>query len=122
MATAAPVGWPEQLPPPEADEFPGAAVAWLLDNAPPEFRSHAVFRRHPVVLARLVVHYTEGALGASRTAYSGVRRELGEWLDPTGITAVLTALEHEGVRLARLTREVGLVEEALRGRRWVPRL
>ncbi len=122
MSTATPAGWPDRLPPPEAEEFPAAAVAWLLDNAPPEFRSHSVFRRRPVALARVVAHYTEGALGASREAYSGVRRELGEWLDPTGVTEVLTALEHEGVRLARVTREVALVEEALKGRRWVPRL
>ncbi len=122
MTTAVPTGWPAELPPPAAAEFETVAVGWLLDNAPPEFRGHAVFRRHPLALAMVVQHYAAGALAASREAYAGVRRELGEVLSPQTVTEVLTALEYEGVRLARLNRELALVTAALEGRRWVPRL
>lgn len=120
--SAVPTGWPAELAPPESDDFEADAVGWLLDNAPPEFRAHPVFRRHPLALATVVQHYVAGALAASRQAYAGVRRELGEVLTPQTVTEVLTALEHEGVRLARLDRELGLVAAALEGRRWVPRL
>jgi hypothetical protein len=121
-ASAVPTGWPEGLPPPESEDFEPAAVAWLLDHAPPEFRAHSVLRRHPLALVIVVQHYTTGALAASRQAYAGVRRELGELVSAQTIAEVLTALEHEGVRLARLDRELGLVADALEGRRWVPRL
>ncbi len=97
-------------------------MLWLLDNAPPEFRLHPVFRHHPSALAFAVEHYAAGALQSSREAYASCRRELSGDLDPTAVDEVLRALEFEGVRLARLVREIRLVSEALGGRRWVERL
>lgn len=94
----------------------------MLDQAPPEFRSHAVFRDHPSALAFAVGHYVSAALTASRAAYADCRRTLAGSLSPPEVDAVLRALEFEGVRLVRLEREVGLVAEALAGRRWVERL
>lgn len=122
MTHVAPPGWPDGVPPPDAPDFVERAVLWLLDNAPPEFRSHAVFRRHPMALVFAVGHYTDGALTASREAYASARRTLSESLDAAAVAEVLRALEFEGVRLVRLQREVDLVGDALAGRRWVQRL
>ena len=122
MTNVAPPGWPDGVPPPDAPDFVDRAVLWLFDNAPPEFRSHAVFRRHPEALVFAVGHYTDGALGASREAYASTRRQLSASLDPTAVGEVLGALEFEGVRLVRLQREVALVAEAFAGRRWSQRL
>ncbi|MCU1601825.1 MAG: uncharacterized protein JWO22_2534, partial [Frankiales bacterium] len=41
---------------------------------------------------------------------------------PDVVEAVLGAYDREGRRLAQAAREVELVEAALRGERWVPRL
>ena len=119
---AAPTGWPAALPPPASDDFGEAVVGWLLDVCPPEYRRHLVLRRHPVVLARFATHHVSASLAGARAAYAGARRELGDLVGADVVSAALLALEQEGARLAALEREVGLVEEALRGRRWAPKL
>jgi len=93
-----------------------------MDQCPPEYRGHEVLRRHPVVLARFAAHHIDAALAGARAAYGAARRELGERVEPEVIEASLRALEAEGARLARASREIVLVEEALLGSRWTPRL
>jgi len=97
-------------------------VPWLLDQCPADYRSHDVLRRHPEVLARFAAHHVEAALQGARAAYAGARRELSGRVDPDVLDAALRALEAEGARLARASREVALVEDALSGTRWRPRL
>ena len=97
-------------------------MPWLLDQCPADYRSHEVLRRHPEVLARFAAHHVEASLAGARAAYAGARRELREVVDPEVLDAALRALEAEGARLARASREVALVEEALQGTRWRPRL
>jgi hypothetical protein len=97
-------------------------VGWLLDLAPPEFRSHEVFRRHPLVLAWAVQHYVDAALEASRAAYASARADLAAAMPPEVVTETLRALEFEGVRLAAVQRQVAMVGEALAGATWRPRL
>jgi hypothetical protein len=99
-----------------------SAAGWLLDLCPADYRAHDVLRQHPVVLARFAAHHVAASLAGARAAYAGARRELGEVAEPEVVAAALRALEAEGARLARAEREVALVEEALRGRRWAPRL
>ncbi len=43
-------------------------------------------------------------------------------VDPETVAAAVAAYEREGARLMAALRAVGLVEEALRGRRFVARL
>lgn len=117
-----PPGWPSGLPPPGTEAFTDRVVGWLLDLAPPEFRSHEVFRRYPPVLAWAVQHYVAAALEASRAAYASARSDLGEMVPPEAVSATLRALEFEGVRLAAAQRQVGLVAQALAGTAWRPRL
>lgn len=118
----APPGWPRSVLPPGVPGWEESAAGWLLDLCPADYRSHDVLRRHPVVLARFASHHVAAALAGARAAYAGARRELGESVDPETLAAALRALEEEGARLARAERELALVEEALHGTRWRPRL
>jgi hypothetical protein len=53
---------------------------------------------------------------------STARAELGPVLPPPALAEVLAALETEQARLLAAERAVGLVEQALLGFRYVPRL
>ncbi len=97
-------------------------MAWLLDQCPSEYRTHEVLMRHPVVLARFAAHHIESALAGARSAYGSARRELGDRVSPEVLDASLRALEAEGARLARASREMALVEDALLGGRWTEKL
>ena len=118
----APPGWPRGVRPPGVPGWEESAVPWLLDQCPADYRAHEVLRRHPEVLARFAAHHVEAALEGARGAYAGARRELRDRVAPEVLDAALRALEAEGARLARASREVALVEEALHGNRWRPRL
>lgn len=117
-----PPGWPAELPDPQDDEFPARATQWLLDACPADYRGSLVFRRHPQVLARVAAHHAEGNLAAARAAYSAARRELSGVVAPDVVEETLVALARHGAHLASVVREVGLVEEALAGRRWRAKL
>lgn len=117
-----PPGWPRAVPDPGSAEFGERVIGWLLELCPPEYRGHEVLRRHPVVLARLASHHAEATLTAARAAYAGARRDFADLVPPEVIEATLAALAKEGAILAARVREVTLVEEALLGRRWRPKL
>jgi hypothetical protein len=117
-----PPGWPRAVPDPDSPEFADRVVAWMLDLCPPDYRAHSVLRRHPVALARLAALHAEATLAAARAAYAGARRDLAGRVPPEAVDEILAALSHEGAHLAAQVREIALVEEALQGRRWRPRL
>ncbi len=117
-----PPGWPRAVPDPDAPEFAQRVVGWLLDLCPPDYRSHEVLRRHPVILARLAHVHAEATLQAARTAYAGARRDLAGRVPPEAVAATLDLLAREGARLAATVREADLVEQSLQGRRWRPSL
>ncbi len=121
-APPVPPGWPEQVLPPGAADWERSAVGWLLDLCPGDYRAYEVLRRHPVVLARFAAHHVSGAIEAARRGLALARTELRDVVPPEAVGAAITAYEREGARLLATAREVGLVEEALRGRRYVPRL
>ena len=118
----APPGWPREVRPPDAPDWERTAVNWLLDLCPPEYRSYPVLRRHVVVLARLAVLHVEAAQAAVDKGLSQARASLREVADPDVVERAVDTLHREHARLLGLRREVGLVEEALRGRRFVARL
>lgn len=119
---AVPPGWPEVVPPPGARGWEVPAVSWLLDHCPPDYRSYAGWRRHPVALAWVTTRHIEAQLVAMRQAYREVRVELGDHVTAEGLEQILADLEAEGVRLLGARRSAELVCDALRGRRYVPRL
>jgi hypothetical protein len=117
-----PPGWPRAVPPPEVEGWQDRAVAWLLDLCPPDYRGHGVLRRHPVALARLAAHHVAAGLDAQRRATATLRADLAGRLDPRTAEEVLDVLDVEQARLTEAQRAVALVEGALRGQRYVPRL
>lgn len=118
----APPGWPRQVRPPDAPDWESTAAKWLLDLSPPEFRSYAVLRRHEVVLARFAVLHVEACQAAVRRGLSEARADLRDVTDLDTVDAAVEAWQTESARLLGVRRAVGLVEEALRGRRYIARL
>ena len=117
-----PPEWPAEVLPPQAPDWERSAVAWLLDQCPPDYRAHEVLRKHPVVLARFARGHVESAVEAARQGLRTLRADLRGVVPPDVVEAAIGAYDREGRRLARTARQVGLVEGALRGERWVPRL
>ncbi len=122
MVEALPPGWPAEVPAPGSPEWERRAAGWLFDLCPPDYRGYEVLRRHPVVLARFAARHVEAAAAAARDALAAVRQELREVTSPEVLEAAVVVCEREGRRLEQVGRQVALVEEALHGRRWVPRL
>ena len=120
--SAAPPGWPREVHPPGAPDWERSAVAWMLDLCPPDYRAYDVLLRHPVVLARFATTHVASAVGAARRGYATLRVDLRGVVPPETVEAALRAFEREGARLAAAQRALTLVEEALRGRRFMPRL
>jgi hypothetical protein len=118
----APPGWPRQVRPPGAPGWEHTAVGWLLDICPPEFRSYPVLRRHEVVLARFAAHHVEACQAAARRGLSEARAALRDVAEPETVDAAVETWQAESARLMAVRRAVTLVEEALRGRRFGPRL
>jgi hypothetical protein len=123
MATyVAPPGWPPQVRPPDAPDWETTAVAWLLDLCPPDYRRYTGLRRHVVVLARFAVLHVEANQAAVRRGLSEVRADLRDVASLEVVDAAVQTFQLEDARLIGVRRAVGLVEEALRGRRYVARL
>lgn len=118
----APPGWPPEVRPPDAPDWEATAVSWLLDLCPPEYRRYQGLRRHPVVLARFAVIHVEADQAAVRRGLSGIRMDLRDVATDAVVEAAVQTFLLEDARLATVRRAAGLVEEALRGRRYVARL
>lgn len=118
-----PPGWPRQVPPRGEQGFTERATAWLLDVCPPEYRSYPVVVRHPAALAWLAERHVRAQATATSEAIRTARGELaGEVLDQPATEAFVEALQAEQARLVGVQRAVGLLAQALRGKRYVPRL
>ncbi|GAB2860901.1 hypothetical protein [Nocardioides pacificus] len=118
----APPGWPAQVRPPDAPDWERTAADWLLDVCPPEYRGHPTLRRHVVVLARFATLHVEASQAAVRRGLSEARASLRDVASPDVVEAAVQTWQVEEARLLGVRRAVGLVEEALRGRRFVARL
>ena len=122
MTVELPPNWPSRVHPPDTPDWEQSAVSWLYDYVPADYRAYEVLRRYPVLLARLAGEQVEASLQAARAGWRTVRSDLREELPPEAMEAAMQAYEREGRRLAELGRAVSVVSDALRGRRWVPRL
>jgi hypothetical protein len=119
---AVPPGWPKGVHPPGTEGFQRTATAYLLDLCPPDYRAYGVLKRQPLVLARFAAHHVDGAIAAARKGYRNARTELRDAVSPEVVAEALEAWETEGARLVAVARSVDLLEQALRGKRFVPRL
>lgn len=118
----APPGWPRQVRPPDAPDWERTAQLWLLDQCPPDYRGYAALRKHLVVLARFTVLHVEASQAACRRGLSEARSDLREVAGLDVVEAAVQTWQTEEARLLGVRRAAGLVEEALRGRRYVARL
>jgi hypothetical protein len=118
----APPGWPADVRPPGAPDWEVTATAWLLDQCPPEYRLYPAVRRHPVVLARFTVLHVEACQAAVHRGLSEARGGLREVADGDVVDGAVEVWHRESARLLGVRRAAGLVEEALRGRRFAARL
>jgi hypothetical protein len=117
-----PPGWPSQVRPPGAAGWETTAIAYLLDCCPADFRAYRVLRNHPVVLAQFATHFVNGQHEALQRGLAEVRTSLSECVEPDVVEAAAQAWLEQEARLARTRRAVMLLEEALRGRVFVPKL
>ena len=122
MATYTPPGWPAGVHPPGSDDFESTAVGWLLDVVPPDYRLHGVLRRYPLALATMARYHSRACVEGARQGYRTARTELAGALPPHAVDTVLAAYRQEGARLAATARAVGLVERALRGEVFTPKM
>ncbi|HTQ88551.1 MAG TPA: hypothetical protein VMK84_03570 [Streptosporangiaceae bacterium] len=122
MGTYIPPGWPAGVHPPGSEEFESTAVGWLLDVVPPDYRLHGVLRRYPIALAAMARYHSKACVEGAREGYRTARTELASVLPPHAIDTVLAAYRKEGARLAETARAVDLVERALRGEVFTPKM
>jgi hypothetical protein len=108
--------------PPGSEDFESTAVGWLLDVVPPDYRLHGVLRRYPVALATLARYHSKACVDGARQGYRTARTELAGVLPPHAIDTVLAAYRKEGARLAATAEAVDLVERALRGEVFTPKM
>jgi hypothetical protein len=108
--------------PPGSPDWELSATGWLLDQCPPEYRGYPVALRNPRVLAWLAGQHAEACLATARQALARARADLAGELAAQAVAELIEMLQAEQVRLIAVRRAVGLVEEALRGHRYVPRL
>jgi hypothetical protein len=108
--------------PPGSEEFESTAVGWLLDVVPPDYRLHGVLRRYPIALAVMARHHSKACVEGAREGYRTARTELAGGLPPHAVDTVLAAYRKEGARLAETARAVDLVERALRGEVFTPKM
>lgn len=104
------------MPPPGVPGWEEAAVAWLLDQCPADYRAYRAWRRHPVALAWIATRHLQAELAAMRGAWREVRSDLGPLLPPGSLGDVLGSLTQEGLRLRAALRSAELLLEAMRVR------
>ncbi|HEX4060934.1 MAG TPA: hypothetical protein VHY58_07920 [Streptosporangiaceae bacterium] len=122
MPAYLPPGWPVGVHPPDSDGFEATAVDWLLDVVPADYRLYGVLRKHPVALATMARHHLAAAVHGARQGYRTARTELKDALPPHAVDAVLAAYRREGHRLVDAARGVDVVERALRGETFRPKM
>ncbi|WP_194793171.1 hypothetical protein [Raineyella fluvialis] len=108
--------------PPGVDDWERSAIAFLLDCCPADFRGYPVLRRHPVVLAQFAAQVVEAQVRASEEGLARARLSLRDQVEPQVVEEAVRTWREELVRLRTIRDGIGLVDDALRGMAFVPRL
>lgn len=117
-----PAGWPPEVLPPGVEDWERSATAFLLDCCPADFRGYPVLRRHPVVLAQFAAQFVESQVRASESGLARARLSLRDQVEPQVVEEAIRTWQQELVRLQAVREGIGLVDDALRGMAFVPRL
>ena len=104
MSAHVPPGWPPGIPPAHTPGWEPPAVAWLLDNCPPDYRLYAGWRKNPVALAWLADRHIDGQIAAMRQAYREARVELGPHVTTEALTEIMTSAARQRVGPSMRTR------------------
>lgn len=110
------------MPPPGAVGWQRKAVGWLLDLCPPDYRGYPVLARQPLLLAYLAGQHVNASLDGVARATATLRAELTEQVEPGVVDEALVVLDAEHARLLQAGRAVRLLQAALQGSTYVPRL
>lgn len=97
-------------------------MAYLFDCCPPDFRAYRVLRNHPLVLAQFASHFVTGQHETTQRGLADIRSNLRRKVGPEVVEAAAQAWLEQDAQLARTRRAVGLVDQALRGTVFRPRL
>ena len=122
MSVYLPPDWPAEVFPPGSEDFEASAVASQLNVLPPDYRRHPVLRRYPATLAAVARHHAQVCVEGARRCYRTARAELEVSLPPHAVDGALAAYRKEGLALAATARSVELVERAVRGQMFAPKL
>ena len=114
MGPGTPPGWPAGVPGPSEPGWERRAVNWLLDLAPGDWRGIEVLVRQPTALAALVSDHVAATRTGLRASVAGLRSRLAGAVPHRVVEEVVTALMGQEAVLARVAREVSLIEDALR--------
>jgi len=117
-----PPGWPDQVRAPGTPDWERTATAYLLDCCPADFRRYPVLRRHPIVLAQFARHFVAGQAQAAQDGLADARIGLQTHVGPAVVEEAAQAWLEQAAQLARTRRAVALIDDALRGRQYVPKL
>jgi hypothetical protein len=117
-----PAGWPSGVLPPGAEDWEQSATAFLLDCCPADFRGYPVLRRHPVVLAQFAAQFVASQVRASEDGLARARLSLRDQVEPPVVEEAVRTWQEELVRLRAVREGIALVDDALRGMAFVPRL
>ncbi|MFI6603827.1 hypothetical protein ACIBHX_46990 [Nonomuraea sp. NPDC050536] len=109
----APEGWPLEVKPPQAEDWPASAAAWLLDAIPSGYRAYPALREYPLLLAWMATRHVAHELEAVRQSYRGAAVDLKGHLQPHAVEAVLNVHSDRGGRLKQLQQQVTVVTQAL---------
>ncbi len=117
-----PAGWPAEVLPPGVEDWERSASAFLFDCCPADFRGYQVLRRHPVVLAQFAAQFVASQVQASEEGLSQARVGLRDLVEPQVVEEAVDTWQRELVRLQGVREAIALVDDALRGMAFVPRL
>jgi hypothetical protein len=117
-----PPGWPAGVHPPGTERFEDTAVAWLFEFVPPEYRRYGVLRRYPTALSRMARQHVSAAVEAARVGFRTARTDLAGSVPAHGVEAVLDIYRREGTRLVEIAAAIDLVDTALHGGSFSPKL
>ena len=117
-----PPGWPPAVLPPGVVGWEASAAAFLFDCCPADLRGYRVLRNHPVVLAQFAKRFVTGQCTTIAEGLAEVRVSLSREVPPEIVDAAAQAWLRQGAQLELTRRAVGLVDDALRGMTFVPKL
>ena len=117
-----PAGWPSGVLPPGVEDWEQTATAFLLDCCPADFRGYPVLRRHPVVLAQFAAQFVASQVRASEEGLARARLSLRDQVEPQVVEEAVSIWQEELARLRAVRGGINLVDDALRGMAFVPRL